>query len=531
MSSNAPQIQQPQDDPWTPRRVQSAFRQVRRVGKGKNRHYIFKGQQSDETVKLALRKHVWFLITPAFPLIASIIGLIVIGVLSANYPSAGPLWSLLEVVFGFLIVITGVFFLYNDLALWWVETYIITNKRVLIWKGIITPSRQEAPIENVVQVGVEQNSLTSLVLSFGDVHLNLVGGKGLVLDKVANPKKVRDLFNKVTEEVKRSKPPKEPPSIPETSELRRALEDLSKKEALPKSLELPPNPDEKYAHLRRPDRPPGPLRTFGGPLRLPCDVTYTTDEQTVLYIQRSKSVLVVRLILPVLILLGLIVSLLYFHTLQVYIAIAIFILFFVIGYSIINYIDDVFILTNKRIIDIDRRFLFLNEEHVTTDYGQIKDVTVDVGNPLFLALDVGTVIVQTPGDNPNIEISPADHPFSIQDIIIALKGRVAEVDKLKAKNDRKDELNRWFGTVLATMEKNVLGRGVPNLQTLDLFAAAERARAFGMKVVPVGEDPSYPNIAPGHIVSQNPIPGTLVQFETDDPEKRPQIRVILSRRP
>jgi beta-lactam-binding protein with PASTA domain len=85
--------------------------------------------------------------------------------------------------------------------------------------------------------------------------------------------------------------------------------------------------------------------------------------------------------------------------------------------------------------------------------------------------------------------------------------------------------------VIATMEKTVLGRGVPNLQTLDLFAAAERAREFGMKVVPVGEDPSYPNIAPGHIVSQNPIPGTMVQFESNDPEQRPQIRVVLSRRP
>ncbi len=527
MSRNAPQIQQPQDDPWTPKRTQGGFRHVRRVGRGKNRHWEFKGQQPGETVKTVLRKHVWFLITPAFPLIASIVGLIIIGVLSADYPSAGPLWTLLEVIFGILILVTGVYFLYNDLALWWVETDIITNKRVMIWKGLITPNRQEAPIENVVQVGVEQKTLLSLLLSYGDVDLNLVGGKGLVLDKVTSPKKVRDLFNKVTEEAKRSKPPKEPHPQPANLDLLDALAKLSENEPLPTL----PNPDEKYAHLRRADRPPGPLRTFGGPLRLPCDVTYTTDEQTVLYIQRSKSVLVVRLILPILLLIGLIISTFYFPSFALYIAIAIFVMLFVIGYSIINYIDDVFILTNKRIIDIDRKFLFLNEEHISTDYGQIKDVTVDVGNPLFLALDVGTVVVQTPGDNPNIEISPADHPFAIQDIIVAIKGHKDKVDKIKAKNDRKNELNDWFSTVLATMEKTVLGRGVPNLQTLDLFAAAERAKEFGMKVVPVGEDPSYPNIAPGHIVSQNPMPGTLIHVEPSDPEQRPQIRVVLSRRP
>jgi Bacterial PH domain len=527
MSRNAPQIQQPQDDPWTPKRVQGGFRHVRRVGRGKNRHWEFKGQQPGETVKMVLRKHVWFLITPAFPLIASIVGLVIIGVLSADYPNAGPLWSLLEVIFGILILVTGVYFLYNNLALWWVETFIITNKRVMIWKGLIRPSRQEAPIENVVQVGVKQESLLSLLLSYGDVHLYLVGGKGAVLEKVPNPKKVRDLFNKVTEEVKRSKPPKEPPPQPANLDLLDALAKLSENEPLPTL----PDVDEKYARLHRPDRVRGPMRTFGGPLRLPCNVAYTTDEQTVMYIQRSKSVLVVRLILPVLLLLGLIISTFYFLSFAPYIAIGVLIMLLWIGYSIINYIDDVFILTNKRIIDIDRKFLFFTEDHTSADYGQIKDVIVDVGNPLFLALDVGTVIAQTPGDNPNIKISPADHPFAIQDIIVAIKGYKDKVDKIKAKNDRKNELNEWFGTVLATMEKTVLGRGVPNLQTLDLFVAAERAKEFGMKVVPVGEDPSYPNIAPGHIVSQNPMPGTMVQFESNDPEQRPQIRVVLSRRP
>ncbi|HEX9132408.1 MAG TPA: PASTA domain-containing protein, partial [Ktedonobacteraceae bacterium] len=287
----------------------------------------------------------------------------------------------------------------------------------------------------------------------------------------------------------------------------------------------------KYAHRRRPDKPPGPLRTFGGPLRLPCDVTYSADEETVMYIQRAKSVLVLRLIWRVLILFGLIISTFLFPSLALYIIMVIVVWLLMIGYTIVNYIDDVFILTTKRIIDIDRKFLFFTEEHIATEYGNIKDVSVEMSNPFFLALDVGTVTVQTPGDNPNIEISPADHPFSIQDMIYNLKGRKEKVDKIKAKNDRKNELNEWFSTVLATMESTVLGRGVPNLQKLDLFTAAERAREFGMKVVPVGEDPSYPNIAPGHIVSQNPIPGTMVQFESNDPEQRPQIRVVLSRRP
>ena len=86
------------------------------------------------------------------------------------------------------------------------------------------------------------------------------------------------------------------------------------------------------------------------------------------------------------------------------------------------------------------------------------------------------------------------------------------------------------GTVLDTMEKAVLGRGVPNLQKLDLFAAAQRVSKLGMKVVPVGEDASYPNIESGLIVAQNPLPGTLMYVDPDYPEEGPLIEVILCKR-
>src|SRR5947207_7844663 len=322
MSNNAPQAQQQQDDPFTPRRVHGGYRHVRRVGKGKSRHWEFKGQQPGEVVKAVLRKHKFFLIVPAFPFIASLLGLIVVGFLNEANPSASSIWILLEVILGFLVLITGVYFLYNDLALWWVETYIITNKRIMIWKGLFNPNRKEAGVDRVVQIGVDQNSLLSMLLSYGNVHLYLVGGKGAVLEKIPNPAGVRDLFNKVSEEVKQSKAPKEPHPDPENPDLLAVLAKLSENETLPTL----PNPDEKYAHLHRPDRIRRPLRTFGGPLHLPCNVAYTSDEDTVKYIQRAKSVLIVKLILPILLLLGLIISMIYFTSFEAYLAIGIFVM-------------------------------------------------------------------------------------------------------------------------------------------------------------------------------------------------------------
>ncbi len=525
MSTNAPQVQQPQSDPWMPKRLHGGLRHLRRVGRGKNRHYQFQGQLEGEVVKLVIRRHIFFLITPALPLIASILAFLGVVVLSNLYPGAGAFWTFLELVAGAAILATAIYFIYKDLILWWLETYIITNKRIFEWKGLVTPSRQEVPLENVQQVAVDQTSLLSMILSYGDVHLYLVGGKGLLMEHIPNPKKVRDSLQQITDQARGAKASAKP-HIPPDLDWRGVLAILAKGEEVPKL----PNPDQKYP--QRPGDVHRPLRTFGGPLRIPCDVRYTSGEETVMYVQRSKYILVLKLILPILVLLATIVLTLYFPHLLLYTAFAILAILLWIGLTIINYVDDVFIFTNKRIIDIERKFIFFYEEHDEAEYSKIKDIRVIVGNPLFLSLDVGTVFVETPGSSPDIILSFVDHPFFLQDRIYALKDfKEKIVDKVKAKNERKEELNQWFGTVLDTMEKTVLGRGVPNLQKLDLFAAAHRAREFGMKVVPVGEDASYPNIESGLIVAQNPLPGTLIHVESDNPEERPLIQVILSKRP
>ena len=118
MSNNAPQVQQPLDDPFTPKE-HGGYRHIRRVGRGKNRHWEFRGKEKDEVVKAVLRKSKFFLIAPAIPFIASVLGLIFVGSLYDFYPSADAFWTLLEVILGILVVITGVYFLYNDLVLWW----------------------------------------------------------------------------------------------------------------------------------------------------------------------------------------------------------------------------------------------------------------------------------------------------------------------------------------------------------------------------------------------------------------------------
>ena len=519
MSSKAPQAQ---NDEWKPETVHDIIRRFRR---GPDKKKRFRGQQQDEVIRRIVREHPIFYVGSAVPLLLALgfFGLLVW--LNSSYPQVGSIFPFLYLVSGIAILATAVYCGYKIFELWWVNIDIITNKRILTWHGLLKPMRDETTLDKVQQIAVDQDSLLSIIFSYGDVHVYLAGGKGLDLKKVRDPKGVRDDIAGVFEDFKKAKPPKEPIPSVATPGLSEVLAKLAKNDPLP----FLPDADKKYEHRRSPVKLRGPLRTFGGPLRIPCDVLYDSEEYTVMYVQRSRWVLALHLFVPVLLLLGTLVGSLTARSLFGLFAIAFVILLIVVGLVIINYVDDVFILSNKRIIDIERKYVFLFEQHDTTTYDKIAKIEVQMHNIIEVALNVGDLFIETQGSNPNITMPRISHPFFIQDKIYAIKGYKEKADKIKAANERKDQLNLWFSTVLSTLEKKVVNRGVPNLQSLDLWSAVERASQFGMKVVPMGELPGYPHMESGKIVSQNPLPGTLIHVDPEKPEK-PLIQVYLSKR-
>src|SRR5438132_1659505 len=116
------------------------------------------------------------------------------------------------------------------------------------------------------------------------VRVYLGGGKALELTRVPDPKGIRDDIAGVFEDFKKAKPPKEPIPQVTSPELADVLAKLAKKEAVTNL----PNADRKYEHRHSPVKLRGPLRTFGGPLRIACEVHYESDEYTVMYVQRSR---------------------------------------------------------------------------------------------------------------------------------------------------------------------------------------------------------------------------------------------------
>ncbi len=469
----------------------------------------FAGQQQGEKVIFLKRKHWWFLIKPGWR--AIIFLLVLLGVIALHIITPriySPIWVLLEAIIGVVFLIFLLRWASTDVSNWWFNLYILTDKRLIIAHGLLQPQRKEAPLDKIQQVYADVRNLWEYLLDYGDVLIPTSAGV-IELKGIANPRSIIDTILEAQSQYNaaRKAPPDEPIKDPT---LKRVIEDLAK----PTVITPPPSPD--------PPPKPGtvitPARKFGGPLRLTSKVRYAPDERTIQYIQRHPYVFFRKASPGAALLLIMLILVIVFHFFlwPIFLAGSLLGLGW-IGFMYVDYVDDVYILTTHRIIDIDRGAVIFFEGRAIVEYSKIQDVIVEVPSLIARTLDFGIVRVETAGAQQKIRMKDVPNPFGIQDAIFQRITAVKERDSVNAANKQKAEMRKWFAAMANALEE---------LRTPDLIGKSfeEAADLLGkqqLEMRVMGEQ-RHPGVPPGQVIQQSPLPGAMLSHER-------RVQVILSK--
>ncbi|MFA7308799.1 MAG: hypothetical protein WC045_01875 [Patescibacteria group bacterium] len=88
--------------------------------------------------------------------------------------------------------------------------------------------------------------------------------------------------------------------------------------------------------------------------------------------------------------------------------------------SWLDYYLDIFVITNRQILDIEQIILF-GRKISETNFQQIQDVTSKVKGLINTLLDIGTVFIETAGEKENFSFEDVQHPTFIASTILEIQ--------------------------------------------------------------------------------------------------------------
>jgi membrane protein YdbS with pleckstrin-like domain len=456
----------------------------------------FKGQLAGERVIWHGRRSALYLLATGWPLPA---GLLVVQALGLAGDALGAFALPIMGVGALLLVMFAVWWIATHAWGWFFQRYMLTDERVIKSVGWLARRREEIELGHIVQVRVDQRNPVLIALGMGDVELRTAGDPILLLD-VAHPHNIADSILAAMDSHAQKKA-KASPSQVSNPWVQAVLDELARPDPMPPA---PP--------LRR-SAPPG----FG---RRTIPVRLLPEETLVEVVYRHWFVLACKLPLaasPLVagIVLGAALAASGGEGWPALLTLGGIGCSAVAGFlAYLNWADDVFILTTRRLVDINRLFFVLAETSNDAAYGQVQNVRVQQGLSGKL-LGFGSILVETAGRKHPLEMKDIPHAFDVMNRIFGQMSQAKERDRVAAGNKQKQENALWLSAVLSRLLVTV-----PDLRGLPLLRAIAVARESRLKLV-VGGEREIPGRAPGQVLEQAPCAGTCVVSEAE-------VRVLLS---
>jgi len=108
-----------------------------------------------------------------------------------------------------------------------------------------------------------------------------------------------------------------------------------------------------------------------------------------------------------------------------------------------DWANDLYIVTDTRVIDIEKRPLFFAQERREASLGMIQNVSLSIPNPLARIINYGYVLVQTAGSG-DFTFDRVANPREVQREVFRRLEQFRETQRQKEAARRRAELGEWF---------------------------------------------------------------------------------------
>lgn len=449
----------------------------------------FPGQQPGEQIVLYTRAFWLRLVVPLLPVVFGI-GLLVVLLsfqASNHWPVPGVFWNVLQILVGIVSLILLGRWAIVDAYPWWFRIYLVTNQRAISSMTGFTVAVQEIALRDIQSVRVESQTFIEWIFGYGRISISAAGGAPLRFMGIRSPRTVANLIMQTRQA---HAPIQQPTTVAPDPAMRQVLDTLSQATPLPVLATLPASICIEW------------------PLRRAVNVPLEAGETILGIISRHWWSLAEKEARPLIVLLltGLI------GYIGAYFGWALTGSFIVAGVVIglvwallvyLNFADDIYLLTTRRIIDVDRRFFVLFETSLAIEYGKIQEIKTTVSNIWARFLKYGDLTINVAGGGPALTMENVPQPQVIAQAIEANRNTIKKRGEVEGANRDKAEMKDWFAAVLTEVFV-----AAPDLRGLALEDAIERSQEVGLRLMVMADSIQMPGVPAGVIVSQSPYPGS-----------------------
>ena len=371
----------------------------------------------EEEVVLSLhRRHPYLLalrlLLPAFLL-----------ALPAAFWLLGSFGRLFPLAYLFLGSLAALLFMWFYLD-WQNDYYVVTDKRVVHVEKVmfLYEERNEALLGRIQNVTLVSPHALARLLGFANLVIETAGARGkIVLTGLPQADRVRE---EILTQVERSRREE---ALPE--------EDLVK-------------PQERAVFTRKRGTFPLLLDYLFPRLRLEEDHQVTWRKHWYVLLRKMAGPLVLLILvleIGVAVALGLpLVSFLPRTSASVLCVTAASLLALFILYRYEDWRNDVYILTDDRIIDLEKKPLFLREERREASLAMIQNVKYLIPGVVYNLLNVGMVIIETAAAEGEFTFDWVHDPRRVQEEIFARLDAYREREKRREQEAQAAQLQKWL---------------------------------------------------------------------------------------